>query len=169
MNRLKQLRKQKKLTQEELAELIGVTKRTVSHWEKYGFSSADKLQKLAGCFDVSISYLLDYDTNNRFSELITKVNEWADERNLKQTDPNIQWMRITEEVGEIRDVLLKPTKFTEPQAALKDAIGDTLVTIIVLAHQLDLDVTECLGIAYEEIKNRKGKMVNGTFVKEEDL
>lgn len=68
-------------------------------------------------------------------------------------------MRVTEEVGEIRDVLLKPTKFTEPQAALKDAIGDTLVTIIVLAHQLDLDVTECLGIAYEEIKNRKGKMI----------
>lgn len=54
-------------------------------------------------------------------------------------------------------------------AALKDAIGDTLVTIIVLAHQLDLDVTECLGLAYEEIKNRKGKMINGTFVKEEDL
>ena len=55
------------------------------------------------------------------------------------------------------------------EAGLKDAIGDTLVTIIVLAHQLDLDVTECLSIAYEEIKNRKGKMVNGTFVKEEDL
>ena len=102
------------------------------------------------------------------NNLINKVNQWADDRNLKQADPKIQWMRITEEVGEIRDVLLKPTKFTEPQAALKDAIGDTLVTI-VLAHQLDLDVTECLSIAYEEIKNRKGKMVNGTFVKEEDL
>ena len=103
------------------------------------------------------------------TDLITKINEWADERNLKQADPKIQWMRITEEVGEIRDVLLKPTKFNEPQTALKDAIGDTLVTIIVLAHQLDLDVTECLNIAYEEIKNRKGKMINGTFVKEEDL
>ena len=103
------------------------------------------------------------------NNLITKINHWADKRNLKQADPKIQWMRITEEVGEIRDVLLKPTKFTQPQAALKDAIGDTLVTIIVLAHQLDLDVTECLSIAYEEIKNRKGKMINGTFVKEEDL
>ena len=50
------------------------------------------------------------------AELITKINEWADDRNLKQADPKIQWMRITEEVGEIRDVLLKPTKFTEPQA-----------------------------------------------------
>lgn len=169
MNRLKQLRKQKKLTQEELAELIGVTKRTVSHWEKYGFSSADKLQKLAECFEVSISYLLDYDTNNTFSELITKVNEWAISHGLDKGNPKIEWMKVTEEVGEIRDVLLKPTKFTEPQAALKDAIGDTLVTIIVLAHQLDLDVTECLSVAYEEIKNRKGKMVNGTFLKEEDL
>lgn len=103
------------------------------------------------------------------NNLITKINEWADKRGLKQADPKIQWMRITEEVGEIRDVLLKPTKFTEPQAALKDAIGDTLVTIIVLAHQLDLDVIECLGIACDEIKNRKGKMVNGTFVKEDDL
>ena len=51
------------------------------------------------------------------AELITKINKWADERNLKQADPKIQWMRITEEVGEIRDVLLKPTKFTEPQAS----------------------------------------------------
>lgn len=169
MNGLKQLRELKGMTQQELADLVGVAKGAVIHWEKYGFSSADKLQKLAGTFGVSISYLLGYDTDNTFSELITKINQWADERNLKQADPKIQWMRITEEVGEIRDVLLKPTKFTEPQAALKDAIGDTLVTIIVLAHQLNLDVTECLGIAYEEIKNRKGKMINGTFVKEEDL
>ncbi|MFQ8724695.1 MAG: MazG-like family protein [Streptococcus thermophilus] len=116
---------------------------------------------------LNVGYLLGLDTT--ITDLIAKINEWADERNLKQADPKIQWMRITEEVGEIRDVLLKPTKFTDPQIALKDAIGDTLVTIIVLAHQLDLDVTECLGIAYEEIKNRKGKMVNGTFVKEDDL
>lgn len=112
---------------------------------------------------------LEEPTYDGIPALIDKINEWADSRGLKQADSKIQWMRITEEVGEIRDVLLKPTKFTEPQAALKDAIGDTLVTIIVLAHQLDLDVTECLGIAYEEIKNRKGKMVNGTFVKKEDL
>lgn len=169
MNRLKQLRKSRGITQAEFADLMSVSKRAVANWEKYGFSSADKLEKLARYFDVSISYLLDYDTNNTFSELITKINEWADDRSLKQADPKIQWMRVTEEVGEIRDVLLKPTKFTEPQAALKDAIGGTLVTIIVLAHQLDLDVAQCLGIAYEEIKNRKGKMVNGTFVKEEDL
>ena len=170
MNNLRNLRNQKKLTIVEVAEKIGVPKLNILNWEHgTGEIKGSNAKKLADYFGVSIPYLLGYDTDNTLSGLITKINDWADERNLKQADPKIQWMRITEEVGEIRDVLLKPTKFTEPQVALKDAIGDTLVTIIVLAHQLDLDVTECLSIAYEEIKNRKGKMVNGTFVKEEDL
>lgn len=170
MNRLKSLRKEVGLSQGELAEEVGVSYRTIQRLENNESQiKPDKAQILADYFGVEVSYLLGYDAYNTFSDLITKINRWADDRNLKQADPKIQWMRITEEVGEIRDVLLKPTKFTEPQAALKDAIGDTLVTIIVLAHQLDLDVTECLSIAYEEIKNRKGKMVNGTFVKEEDL
>lgn len=172
MNKLRHLRKQKNLTIVEVAEKIGVTKLTVLRWE-HGTNqiSIGKAKKLAEYFGVSVGYLLGLDTpaKDGIAELIDKVNEWADKRSLTQADPKIQWMRITEEVGEIRDVLLKPTKFTEPQAALKDAIGDTLVTIIVLAHQLDLDVTECLSIAYEEIKNRKGKMINGTFVKESDL
>ena len=172
MNNLRNLREQKNLSLVEVAEKIGVSKLTVLRWE-HGTNqiSMGKAKKLAEYFGVSVGYLLGLDTpaKNGIAELIDKVNEWADDRNLKQADPKIQWMRITEEVGEIRDVLLKPTKFTEPQEALKDAIGDILVTIIVLAHQLDLDVTECLGIAYEEIKSRKGKMVNGTFVKEEDL
>lgn len=170
MNRLKSLRKKSKKTQQEAADIANVTKRTYIYWEQGERQiKPNKAQLLADYFGVEVSYLLGYDSDNTFSDLIDKVNDWADKRSLKQADPKIQWMRITEEVGEIRDVLLKPTKFTEPQSALKDAIGDTLVTIIVLAHQLDLDVTECLGIAYEEIKNRKGKMINGTFIKEEDL
>lgn len=170
MNRLKELRTSQGMTQLELAEAVSIPKRTIQRLENNESQiKPDKAQILADYFGVEVSYLLGYDTDNTVSDLITKINHWADERNLKHADPKIQWMRVTEEVGEIRDVLLKPTKFTEPQAALKDAIGDTLVTIIVLAHQLDLDVTECLGIAYDEIKNRKGKMVNGTFIKEEDL
>lgn len=170
MNRLKQLRKSRGMTQQKLAEAVNIPKRTIQRLENSESQiKPEKAKVLADFFDVDVPYLLAYDFDNTFSDLITKINQWADKRNLKHADPNIQWMRITEEVGEIRDVLLKPTKFTEPNAALKDAIGDTLVTIIVLAHQLDLDVTECLSVAYEEIKNRKGRMVNGTFVKEEDL
>lgn len=172
MNRLKQLRKKKRLTLMNLSKELGLPNSTLSQYENGKRQiNIGKAKKIAEYFGVTVGYLLGLDTpaKDGIAELIDKVNDWADERNLKQADPKIQWMRITEEVGEIRDVLLKPTKFTEPQAALKDAIGDTLVTIIVLAHQLDLDVTDCLSIAYDEIKNRKGKMVNGTFVKEEDL
>lgn len=170
MNNLKLLRKKKRLTLMKLSKELGFPDSTLSQYENGKRQiSIGKAKKLAEYFGVSVGYLLGLDNTGTFGDLITKINHWADKRNLKQADPKIQWMRVTEEVGEIRDVLLKPTKFTEPQAALKDAIGDTLVTIIVLAHQLDLDVTECLGIAYEEIKNRKGKMINGTFVKENDL
>ncbi|MGZ1029007.1 helix-turn-helix domain-containing protein [Streptococcus thermophilus] len=166
MNRLKQLRKSKGITQKELAELVGMTNEAVSHWEKYGFSSADKLDKLASTFNVSISYLLGYDTNNTFSELITKINEWAISHGLEKSNPKTQWMKVTEEVGEIRDVFLKPNDFDDPEMALKDAIGDSIVTLVVLCLQLGYDVEECLKIAYNNIKDRQGVMIDDNFVKE---
>ena len=104
-----------------------------------------------------------------YETLVEQVKTWADDKNLKAAEPKIQWMRVTEEIGEIRDGFLKPQKFDEPEHALKDAIGDSLVTLIVLAYQLNLDTVGCLEQAYAEIKDRTGKMVNGTFVKDEDL
>lgn len=171
MNRPKQLRESRGMTQQELADLVGVTKGAVTkgaviHWEKYGFRSADKLQKLAGTFGVSISYLLGYDTDNTFSELIDKVNEWAISHGLDEGNPKIEWMKVTEEVGEIRDVFLKPNDFADPEWSLKDAIGDSIVTLIVLCLQLGYDVEECLTIAYNDIKDRKGVMIDDNFVKE---
>lgn len=172
MNKLRYLREQKNLSLVEVAEKIGVPKPTVLSWE-HGTSqiSMGKAKKIAEYFGVSVGYLLGLDTpaKDGITELIDKVNDWADERNLKQADPKIQWMRVTEEVGEIRDVFLKPHDFVDPEWSLKDAIGDSIVTLIVLCLQLGYDVEECLTIAYNDIKDRKGKMVNGTFVKEEDL
>ncbi|WP_203266238.1 MazG-like family protein [Streptococcus uberis] len=104
-----------------------------------------------------------------FEELQKLVEKWAIDRDLNHADPKIQWMRVTEEVGEIRDVLLKPTKFEDPELAIHDAIGDSLVTLIVLSMQLNQNPIECLEYAYNEIKNRKGSMINGTYVKSEDL
>ena len=48
-------------------------------------------------------------------------------------------------------------------------IGDVVVTLIILAMQNDMDLYECLNFAYDEIKGRTGKMVNGVFVKSSDL
>lgn len=166
MNRLKQLRKQKKLTQQELADIVGVTKRTYIYWEQGERQiKREKAIQLAKFFNVSLGYLLGYDTNNTFSELIDKVNEWAISHGLDKGNPKIEWMKVTEEVGEIRDVFLKPHDFADPEWSLKDAIGDSIVTLVVLCLQLGYDVEECLTIAYNDIKDRKGVMIDDNFVK----
>lgn len=88
MNRLKELRKSRKMKQAELADLIEVSSRTISYWEKGKREIAsNKLGQLADLFGVSIPYLLGYDTDNTFSDLITKINHWADKRSLRQADP----------------------------------------------------------------------------------
>ena len=70
-----------------------------------------------------------------------------------------------EELGETAGAILKNKEKSE----IIDGIGDTLVTVIILAKQLGLNPTECLESAWNEIKDRKGKTVDGTFIKEEEL
>ena len=96
-------------------------------------------------------------------ELINAVRDWGRERGLK--DPIMQFAKLNEESGEIAHELTRNQLQSEE---MKDAIGDTLVTIIILADILGLDVHECLEGAYNEIKNRKGETINGSFVKEEN-
>ena len=72
MNRLKELRKEKGLTQTDLAELLEVTKSTIHNWEKDVFSiKSDRLKKLCEIFDVDVPYLLGY--NNVKNETDIKV------------------------------------------------------------------------------------------------
>ena len=75
--------------------------------------------------------------------------------------------------GEVRRSSLlvegKCKTFNTIQDALRDGIGDVVVTLIILAMQNDMDLYECLNFAYDEIKGRTGKMVNGVFVKSSDL
>lgn len=99
------------------------------------------------------------------NNLINKINEWAISHGLDKGNPKIEWMKVTEEVGEIRDVFLKPNNFADPEWSLKDAIGDSIVTLVVLCLQLGYDVEECLTIAYNDIKDRKGVMIDDNFVK----
>lgn len=67
-------------------------------------------------------------------------------------------------MGELANTINKGNK-----ADAMDGIGDVVVTLICISMQLGVDFNECLKIAYNEIKDRKGKMVNGMFVKEVDL
>lgn len=168
MNKLRYLREQKNLTLVEVAEKIGVSKLTVLKWE-HGTRqiSIGKAKKLAEYFGVSVGYLLGLDTpaKDGIAELIDKVNDWAISHGLDKGNPKIEWMKVTEEVGEIRDVFLKPHDFADPEWSLKDAIGDSMVMLIVLCLQLGYDVEECLTIAYNDIKDRKGVMIDDNFVK----
>lgn len=164
MNKLKELRKDKGLSQQ-----IGVHYRTLQNWENgKTHIKPEKAEQLADFFGVSVGYLLgldDVSAKDNITDLIKKINEWAISKGLNKGNPKIEWMKITEEVGEIRDVFLKPNDFDDPEMALKDAIGDSIVTLVVLCLQLGYDVEECLKIAYNNIKDRKGVMIDDNFVK----
>ena len=101
-----------------------------------------------------------------FDELIDNITQWADDKGILVSD-NIpqQTMKIMEELGETAGAILKNKKTDE----VMDGIGDIFVTVIILSKQLGLDPTECLEHAWNEIKDRKGKTVNGTFIKQEEL
>lgn len=98
------------------------------------------------------------------NESVHKVEEWAKERNLDIADPHKQILKIVEEIGEISSALAR-----DNMDELKVEIGDGVVTLIILAMQLDMDILDCLDDAYNKIKNRKGKTVNGIYIKEADL
>lgn len=108
---------------------------------------------------------LEEPTYDGIPSLIDKINEWAISHGLDKGNPKIEWMKVTEEVGEIRDVFLKPHDFVNPEWSLKDAIGDSIVTLVVLCLQLGYDVEECLTIAYNDIKDRQGVMIDDNFIK----
>jgi len=98
-------------------------------------------------------------------ELCMGVLAWADERGLidKENAPK-QMLKVMEEVGELAGAIAK-----QNETDTVDAIGDVLVTVIILAEQMGLSATECLGEAYNEIAGRTGKTVNGVFIKDEGL
>ena len=168
MNRLKQLREQKKLTQKELAVIARVSSKTIRRVEggEYNFG-VESAKRLAAFFGVSVDYLLGLDTSEStgIPALIARIKLWAISHGLDKGNPKIEWMKVTEEVGEIRDVFLKPHDFADPEWSLKDAIGDSIVTLIVLCLQLGYDVEECLTIAYNDIKDRQGVMIDDNFIK----
>ncbi|HAP5734583.1 TPA: hypothetical protein IU259_002800 [Enterococcus faecalis] len=97
-------------------------------------------------------------------ELVKLVEEWAKEKRLDKAESEKQMLKVIEEVGEVAAALARNNKND-----LRDGIGDVVVTLVILAMQNDMDLYECLNQAYNEIKDRKGKNVNGVFVKESDL
>lgn len=98
-----------------------------------------------------------------YNELQALVIAWATQKGiLEKGTPLAQCGKIFEEVEELETAILDGDK-----AEIIDALGDILVTIIIQAEMQGVNLIECLESAYDIISKRTGKMVDGTFVKDE--
>lgn len=118
-----------------------------------------------------------------FEELNTNVENWAKDKDLlHEENSEKQFMKFIEEVfefksefdylcriGQSSEEVYSDYEQIETQENMELEMGDIFVTLIILCNQLGIDCIECLQLAYDKISKRKGKTVNGLFIKEEDL
>jgi NTP pyrophosphatase (non-canonical NTP hydrolase) len=115
----------------------------------------------------------------KYQELESKVVEWAHEKGImEKATPYAQGCKTCEESDELLEALVAQKsgltqfinskgKMMNTQDEIKDALGDILVTIIIQAEIQKLSLEDCLEVAYNVIAKRTGKMIDGTFVKNE--
>lgn len=114
---------------------------------------------------------------NSFNDLISNVIVWAREKNLLQKENAFkQAIKTQEELDEMKIHIymqqqgikqyVKNEKIVNVDDAIKDDIGDQLVTLIIQCEQQGTSFYECLDIAWNEIKDRTGRTENGTFIKD---
>ena len=98
-----------------------------------------------------------------YADVEMKVIQWSEARKIiPNSTPYAQSMKAVEEINELVDALQKGDKYEAI-----DAIGDTVVCLINVCALLDVNLTDCLKAAYEQIKDRKGYMnEDGIFVKQ---
>src|SRR5690625_3660317 len=106
----------------------------------------------------------EVDWGSPYPTTTDKIREWSIARNLHIAEPHKQALKLGEEFGELFEGLAKGN-----EELTKDAIGDMYVVMTILSQQLGFTIEECIEIAYDEIKDRRGKMIDGVFVKEADL
>lgn len=126
---------------------------------------------------------IKFSENTIFEELREKVLNWAKEKDLlHEENADKQFMKFVEEVFEFKSEMDYLTRIgqsseevysdyeqIEAQENMELEMGDIFVTLIILCDQLNLDPVDCLAMAYEKIKDRTGKTINGVFIKQEDL
>lgn len=98
-------------------------------------------------------------------EHFRNIRGWAEARNLIQgSTPEKQFVKLVEETGELAAGIMRKNR-----GAIMDGIGDAVVVLTILAAQHGVTIEECIDAAWDEIKDRKGRMIDGVFVKEADL
>lgn len=113
-----------------------------------------------------------------FEELQKLTLDWAKDKNLLYAEnADKQFMKFIEEIFEFKtdyDILWYEVErqggiIKESVRPLMLEMGDVFVTLIILCNQIGIEPIKCLDMAYEKIKDRTGKTVNGIFIKQEDL
>ena len=95
-------------------------------------------------------------------KIFEDIREWGTTRGIyEKGDSKTQYVKLQEEAGELAKALLSNDK-----AEVIDAIGDMVVVLTNLAHLEEVHIETCINTAYKVINKRKGKMINGTFVKD---
>lgn len=95
---------------------------------------------------------------NRFED----IRNWAAARNLIEgSDPKSQMLKLAEEMGELAGALARGK-----EVEADDAIGDMVVVLTILSSQRGVSIENCIERAWQEIKDRKGVMRDGVFVKD---
>jgi NTP pyrophosphatase (non-canonical NTP hydrolase) len=91
-----------------------------------------------------------------------EIINWAKARKLDNPDNKFQQLaKVMEEVGELSSAILK-----RDISETIDALGDTYITLVILANQMGYSLEDCANRAFKVIEYRKGKTENGTFIKE---
>ena len=102
---------------------------------------------------------------NQLNQLVNAVEQWSVYKGLNNGNSFTQYAKSSEEMGEIAAALCR-----DNIDALRDGIGDVVVTLVILAQQNNMTLQECLEQAYGEIKDRTGVMSkDGSFIKSEDI
>ena len=110
---------------------------------------------------VYIKTLNNFIETLRDKTVFDNIRDWASERGIyDKGNSHTQYVKLMEEAGELAQALLKKNK-----AETIDAIGDIVVVLTNLAKLEGYNIENCIDASYNEIANRKGKMINGTFVK----
>jgi len=113
-------------------------------------------------YNKALSAHLTDKTCNSKEPIFNLIRSWADARGIfDKGNSHTQYVKLMEEAGELAQALLKKD---EPE--IKDAIGDMVVVLTNLAHLEGFAIEDCIEAAYIEIINRRGEMINGTFVKD---
>lgn len=92
--------------------------------------------------------------------LVRKVWDWFDEKGL--SDSVMQMVKVQEEIGELAHEISRGHRTNRE---VFDALGDSFVTLIGMCHHLNINPEDALSLAWSEIKDRKGEVIDGSFVK----